>query len=67
MLRCIHIYCGCFIPTAGTDKCPNCDEYPYYKKGEISFSDLSSEALAKEGRTKEEKEGWGKIRRMDKI
>lgn len=36
MWRCI--WCGAAIPTAGTDVCPNCDEYPYRRPGRISPS-----------------------------
>lgn len=73
MLRCIH--CGCFIPTAGTDKCPNCGEYPYSQKSERGRNASHTKYIRSRPkfpveeilRTKEEKEGWEKIKRMDKI
>lgn len=58
MLRCIH--CGCVIPTAGTDKCPNCGEYPYQDC-------RRNTARKKIFRTKEEQAGWKKIKRLDNV
>lgn len=62
MLRCIH--CGCDIATAGTDKCPGCDERPYPPKKMDCDRNAAQEPIL---RTKEEKEGWRIIRKMDNI
>ena len=60
MIRCV--YCGCGV-TVGTTNCPNCDEYPFEKREKIKKRGERKERL----RTKEEKEGWKKIKEMDKI
>ncbi len=51
-MRCIN--CGTLI-SAGTDVCPNCDEYPYQRRDKIPPR-----------RTPLERDTWGKIDSLTK-
>lgn len=50
MFRCRR--CGCPIYGKGTEKCPNCDEFPLLEKNELT--DISPR-------------DWQKINRLDQV